>query len=184
MVEAHGGDVILNDNEPSIQRAQGKRLRRGDRATITNLQGELYGYAHDGATVEVNPTNFTVEFFPREEMSVGDGEGIIVLNPDGEQIAPARAAPQGNWNSLLCFSESVGTSASSLPSNAVPDGVMVTLQADHENAGDVHVGNSNEQAITLNPGQSIDIAVQNTGSIFCRADETGESVSVIAEVNE
>lgn len=112
-----------------------------------------------------------------------------VKDQNGNSQPPANEAEQqkmsaalGNQPGVGAFSYSTdGTTAESLPSNPVPDGVTVLVQADPSNTDPIKVGDADEQPITIKPTQGVRLAVDDTSNIHVRALTTGDSVGVLFE---
>jgi hypothetical protein len=119
-----------------------------------------------------------------------------VKDEQGNRKAPANAAEQqamqseqqkttaalGNQPGVGAFSYSTnGTDAEALPSNPVPDGVTVLVQADPSNTDPIKVGDADEQPLTIKGTQGLKFAVEDTSAIHIRALTAGDSVGVAFE---
>lgn len=94
----------------------------------------------------------------------------------------ATAAANANESSLTAFTHTTGgTTAEALPSNAVPDGIEVVVQAMADNSGPVYVGNGTTQAVHLAAEQSVTLAVTDTDLINVRTPTAGDGVNVLFE---
>lgn len=112
-----------------------------------------------------------------------------VQDEQGNTQAAANEAEQKQMNAALGNQPSVGafsystssTSAEQLPSNTVPDGVEVVVQADPSNTDPIKVGNADVQPATIKGTEAVTLAVEDTSAIYVRAQTSGDSVGVIFE---
>lgn len=74
-----------------------------------------------------------------------------------------------------------GTTAEQLAAGAVPDGATVLVTPLRGNAGDVYLGDSTNQPITLSGGQSFEAQVTDTSAIYIRTPNAGDGVGVTWE---
>lgn len=115
--------------------------------------------------------------------TVRDEQGNIEAPANEKQQKETNAA-LGNQPGLSAFSYETGTtSAEPLPSNAVPDGVEVVVQADPGNTDPVKVGDADAQPVTIKGTSGVQLAVENTDAIHVRALTAGDSVAVLFEVS-
>jgi hypothetical protein len=113
--------------------------------------------------------------------SVRDAEGNVDA-PANEGQQEEMNAALGNQPGLSAFGYSTGsTSAEALPSNPVPDGVEVIVQADPSNTDPIKVGDAEEQVVTIKGSSGVSLAVENTDVIHVRALTAGDSVAVLFE---
>ena len=113
----------------------------------------------------------------------------LVLDDSGNQRSPSNLSVQkeilaalDNQTSLGAFEHSTsGTTAEQLPSNAVPDGVSVLLQAPESNAATVYVGNSGSQPIEVQPSGTVTLDVSDTSAVWVRANDEGDGLGVLYE---
>lgn len=96
---------------------------------------------------------------------------------EDNRINPAEANRQGNWGDGNDGSATDDTTGSSLPSNDVPDGVAVVVQAKHDNSGRVAVGLSSSPTLELAAGQSMTYQPTNTDQITIQANSAGDGVN-------
>lgn len=76
--------------------------------------------------------------------------------------------------------------AEQLPDQRLPNSVGVVITALPDNAGNVYVGNGDVDSTNgdvLTADTSISLTVDNTNKVFIDADNAGEGVSWIAEVD-
>lgn len=69
----------------------------------------------------------------------------------------------------------------------VPNGASVAVRADGGNAGSIYVGDSNvssSNGFVLGASESVSLPVDNVAAIYIDADNDGEGVSWITEVDE
>lgn len=121
-------------------------------------------------------------------VEIVDQDDSVAAPASDERLELVRAllasieAAQVNEDALTAFSYSTsGTTAESLPSNAVPDGVSVVVQAQVDNSKRINVGNGTNQSIALDPGQSVSLAVTDTDLIGLQTPSTGDGVNVLYE---
>jgi len=122
-------------------------------------------------------TNAKVEQIKR----VIDSAGAVVA-PATEQLQQQMRDALGNQDGLTAFDYATsGTDAEQLPSNAVPDGVSVLLQAPESNAAMVYVGSSGEQPIEMQPSGTVTVDVSDTSAVYVRANSGGDGLGVLFE---
>lgn len=162
-IDVEGATVALDHNRSALLR-QGQRVEPGDRAELSNLRGQpLYARAtQSGATaiVNVNEAEFSINFQSRARL----------------------AASRENRGAVVSDSTTVGTSPVQLPDNEVADGFEVILQSDPGNNDRISVGNSATQALTLEPGQSVTVGVENTNVVHAVAASAGQTLNIFGEV--
>lgn len=96
----------------------------------------------------------------------------------------------GNWDSIDHGQDSVTTAGTSVQLNggtslAVPDGAALTVRADGDNAGSIYVGDSSvtsSNGFVMGAGESVSLQVDDVTDIHIDADNNGEGVSWIVEV--
>jgi len=149
-------------------RSEQRKVNKGDRGPL-KVPGEREQiYAHvpseesRAAQLSLDTRGFFFSPDPRESINVA-----ALFNEDG----------------LVSFSETVGTAASTLSSNAIPDGVDVVVQADPDNTANVYVGSESTQAAVLQPGQSTTLGVSNTDVIGVRAAADTQQVNILGETD-
>ncbi len=113
-----------------------------------------------------------------------------VQNDDGELDRPANESEQqktndrlGNQPKVEAFEYSTSsTDAEALPSNDVPEGVEVVVLYSPSNAGNVFVGNADDQVVPLTGvGQAVSYRVENTDAIHIRTPNASDGVGVTFE---
>jgi len=113
----------------------------------------------------------------------------LVLDDEGNNRSPANLTVQkeilaalDNQPSLGAFEHTTtGTTAEQMPSNAVPDGVSVLLQAPESNAATVYVGNGGAQPIEVQPSGTVTVDVSDTSAVYVRANSGGDGLGVLFE---
>lgn len=167
-VAVDGANVRLGKTVSRTQR-QGQKVYDGDRARIVLHAGEeLYAYAIDAdASVEIRPEGFDIDLFPRRSVYQIDNVGQIDSVGNLE-----------NHDSIQSFTHDPSTSGTSLPSNDVPPGIEVVVQASLSNDSTSHV---TVGAHELGPGDSVSFRVTNTDVIDVNAPTAGDVVNVTWE---
>lgn len=150
-------------------RAQGQKFYVDDRTRVTLHPGEeLYAYAIDGdAEVSARPEGFDVDLFPRR--SVYEIENVSSIESLGNLA---------NHDSVQSFTHDPNTDGTTLPSNDVPPGITVNVQASLANDSASHVEVGNHE---LGPGDSVSLRVTNTDVISVTAATSGDVVNVTWE---
>lgn len=112
-----------------------------------------------------------------------------VQNQQGERASPANEEQQKrvaqaveNQDTLSAGSYSTdSTNAKELPSESIPEGVEVAIQALNDNDGAVYVGDSDSQDVRLAPGDSITLGVTNLDLVYIQTPTGGDGVGYIYE---
>jgi len=112
-----------------------------------------------------------------------------VQNQKGERASPANEAQQkrlaevlGNQSSLSAGSYSTSsTSAEQLPSESIPEGISVVIQANNANTGAVFVGTSSAQPIRLAPNESATFSLTNLDLVNIQTPNSGDGIGYIYE---
>lgn len=107
------------------------------------------------------------------------------------EAAEATAGAQGNWPNLETGQDTVATAGTAVQLNGgtslvVPDGASVSVTALPSNAGNIYVGDSTVDSATgdvLTADTSVSPPVTDVASIYIDADNAGEGVSWITEVD-
>lgn len=100
-----------------------------------------------------------------------------------EELAAANAS-LGNWPSIAAFDTTDDGTGSTLPANAVPDGVTVAVQAKNGNADLILVGPAGgSHVVELKAGSSTNYNVEDTSAIGFTAATAGDGVNVTFESN-
>lgn len=97
---------------------------------------------------------------------------------------------QGNWSTIETGQDTVATAGTAVQLNggtslAVPDGASVAVIAADGNTGSVYVGDSSvttSNGAELTPDSSLSLNVADVSTIHIDADNSGDGVSWIAEV--
>lgn len=130
------------------------------------------------------PLDVSAATVPVEQQTptgVEDSTGTQV-DPATEQTASSVDGSLSNEPNVGAASHTtVGTDAEPLPANAVPDGKAVAVQAKRDNSSNVFVGNSATQAVSLAPGNSASLQVQDTSSIYIQTPTAGDGVNLLFE---
>lgn len=107
-----------------------------------------------------------------------------VQGPNGERKSPANAEQLGNFDRVEQFVHTTSTtSAESLDSKSVPEGVTVLVEYREANAGTVYIGDSTTQESPLTAvGDARSFRVKDTSSIHVRTPSSGDGVVVSLEV--
>jgi len=82
-----------------------------------------------------------------------------------------------NETSVIAGAVTDDTTGSSLPSNGIPDGRTVRVQADPGNSASLLVSGS----FSLQPGQGLDLGVDDTSKISFTAQSSGDELEFIVE---
>lgn len=106
------------------------------------------------------------------------------------EATEATASAQGNWPDIETGQDTVSTTGTPVQLNggtslSVPDGATVSVTALPDNAGNIYVGDSTVDSSTgdvLTADSSLSIPVTDVSSIYIDADNAGEGVSWITEV--
>lgn len=167
-ISVSGANVRLGKTEHRTSR-QGQKVFDGDRARVVLHSGEeLYAYATDGeAHVEARPEGFDIDLFPRR--SVYQIENVGQIDSLGNLE---------NHDSVQSFTHDPNTDGTSLPSNDVPHGIEVLVQASLSNDSASHVEVGNHE---LGPGDVVSLRVTNTNVIDVTAPTSGDVVNVTWE---
>lgn len=157
--------VRLGKSKRRIQQ-QGQRFYDGDRTRITLHQGEtLYALSpNSDAEIDVRPEGFDVDLFPRRSVyeieNVGEIESLGNLQ---------------NHDAVQSFTYDPNE-ATNPPSNEVPPGIEVAVQASYANENAVRVGRHE-----LGPGDAISLRITNTDVLDVTAPTAGDVVNVTWE---
>lgn len=97
----------------------------------------------------------------------------------------------GNWPNIETGQDTVTTAGNAVQLNggtsiSVPDGASVAVRANSDNTGTVYIGDSTVSASTgfeKTPGDGVSINVEDVSSIYVDADNSGDGVSWLVEVN-
>ena len=195
IVEVQDAPVRFAHRKRQAQR--GATLSAGQTHTLSNFRGSgIWLAAVDAtATVRVRPAGANLESQPQKDVSViGDvqaqlnepvdvsKEPLEISNTvdvagsvDVDNISDPhtrRIEALENHDSLTSFSVSPDQS---MPSNQVPNGVDVVLQADSNNIDPVYVGQ-----IELSPGGVLTLAVSNT-NVIDTSGAAGDQINVLFE---
>lgn len=104
-----------------------------------------------------------------------------VSDADGQIASPAADETQrslhGNFGTGNDGDATDDTTGSTLPTNTVPEGVSVVVQAKNGNADVVRVGLTASPTLELSPGDSVTYRVQNTDQINLVAVSNGDGVN-------
>jgi len=100
------------------------------------------------------------------------------------------AESQGNWGSIEHGQDSVATAGTSVQPNggtsiSIPDGSALVVRANGTNSGNIYVGDSDvssSNGFELGAGESLSIQTTDVNNIHIDADNNGEGVSWIVEV--
>jgi hypothetical protein len=159
--------VLIGKSSRNI-RTHGQRYYDGDRARLTAHAGEtLYCHApNSDAEIEIRPEGFDVDLFPRR--SVYEIERVDQIDSIGNLQ---------NHDAVQSFTHDPNTDGS-VPSNDVPPGIEVVVQASLANDSASHVEVGNHE---LGPGDSISLRVTNTDKIDVSAPTTGDVVNITWE---
>lgn len=113
-----------------------------------------------------------------------------VTDEQGDEHPPANSTEQektndrlGNFPNGVDGDQTDDTTGSTLPSNAVPPGVEVAVQAKYGNTERVKVGLSSTPTVELQKGASVKFRVQNTDQIHVVAKSSGDGVNFTVESN-
>lgn len=118
---------------------------------------------------------------------VDDIDGVQDRNGD---VRPAANADKQdrviqaveNQDSLSAGSYSTSsTNVEQLPSQSIPDGVEVAIQAKNGNTGAVFVGTSNETPIRLSPNSNVSLAVTDLSLVHIQTPNSGDGIGYIFE---
>lgn len=166
-IDVEGANVRLGKTETRT-RTQGQTVFRGDRARVVlHPDEELYAYAEDGAaSVEIRPEGFDIDLFPRR--SVYEIERVDSIESIGNLE---------NHDAVQSFTHDPNADGS-VPSNDVPPGIEVVVQASFSNDSSSHVKVGNHE---LGPGDAITLRVTNTDVIDVSAPTTGDVVNITWE---
>lgn len=113
-----------------------------------------------------------------------------VQTAEGDAAPPANADEQaqirdslGNFESGIDGAVSDDGSVTSLPPQAIPDGVKVVVQARFDNESRVAVGLTDSPVVELPTGGSVRYRVADLSQIRVRALTPGDGVAFTAEVS-
>ena len=179
------------------QAERGATLSAGQTHTLSNFRGSGIWLAapQDTATVRVRPAGANLESQPQKDVSIiGDVQAQLdepvdvskspieignIVDVAGsvdvsniDEPHPRRIEALENHDSLTSFSVSPDQS---MPSNQVPNGVDVVLQADSNNLDPIYVGQ-----IELAPGSVLTLAVSNT-NVIDTSGAPGDQINVLFE---
>ena len=185
------------------QADRGAELSAGQTHTLSNFRGSGIWLAapEEPATVRVRPAGAKLESQPEKDVSIiGDVQaqldepvdvskepievdGVVDVagsvdvsgSVDVDNISdphPRTVPALANHDSLTSFSVSPDQS---MPSNAVPDGVEVVIQADGDNVDPVFVGQ-----IELSPGSVLTLSVTDT-DVIDTSGASGDQINVLFE---
>lgn len=160
-IEIEGGDVRLGRTSQEA-RTTGRAAPRGDRGPLKLASDEaLWAYNPSGGTA-------TVRF---------DNNGFIWRR----EPRTSQQSPRENRDGVEAETASVGTSASPLPSVAIPDGFDAVVQADPTNTENVKVGPSGGVEFVLRPGGFLTFGVTDTAALSAQAVSGTQTVIVGGE---
>ncbi|WP_058366400.1 hypothetical protein [Haloparvum sedimenti] len=112
-----------------------------------------------------------------------------VMGPNNEVQSPATAEQQkevvdrlSNGGTVVAGEYATGsTTKESLPSDTIPEGVDVGIQAKNSNTGAVFVGDESVQVIRLSPNASIELGVTDLSAVYVQTPNSGDGVNYIYE---
>lgn len=87
----------------------------------------------------------------------------------------------GNFPNGIDGEATDDTTGSTLPSNAVPEGIEVVVQAKRTNEEPIAVGLTDSPTVTLVGGESVEYRVQNTSQIRISSTFDGDGVNFTVE---
>ena len=160
-----GGDVM---DETEVEYGSGPLVRKRPRVVITG----------EGIDDIVDTTDSIPAGYERG-LVVREGSRGQQTSDDSIPVVMASDQMIGK-STVVVFQQSVGTSQTQLPNNAI--GYSVTLKAMNGNSGVIYVGISGvaeSNGFELSAGESVSLSVDNTNRLYVVASDVNQKVCII-----